>query len=65
VKIEQLTVRNFRVLKDVTFKQVTPLTVLCGANGSGKSTVFDVFAFLKESFTVGRTEPHPGDPQQR
>ncbi|MGL4745335.1 MAG: AAA family ATPase [Dermatophilaceae bacterium] len=53
MRIEQLTIRNFRVLKDVTFKDVTPLTVLCGANGSGKSTVFDVFAFLKESFTDG------------
>ncbi len=49
-RIEQLTVRNFRALKDVEFKGMTPLTVLLGPNGSGKSTVFDVFAFLSECF---------------
>ncbi len=53
MRIEQLRVRNYRVLRDVTFRNVTPLTVLCGANGSGKSTVFDVFAFLHQSFTQG------------
>ena len=50
--IEKLTVRNYRVLRDVTFDKLTPLTVLLGPNGSGKSTVFDVFAFLNEAFTT-------------
>lgn len=50
--IERLTVRNYRLLKDVTFDKLTPLTVLFGPNGSGKSTVFDVFAFLHEAFTT-------------
>lgn len=53
LRIEQLRVQNYRVLRDVTFKDLTPLTVLCGANGSGKSTVFDVFAFLNQAFTRG------------
>ena len=52
-RIERLTVRNFRVLKDVEIKDLTPLTVLLGPNGSGKSTLFDVFAFLSESFEDG------------
>lgn len=51
MRVERLSVQNYRVLRDVTFKDLTPLTVLCGANGSGKSTVFDVFAFLNQSFT--------------
>jgi predicted ATPase len=51
-RIEQLTIQNYRVLRDVTFKDLEPLTVLLGANGSGKSTVFDVFAFLHEAFTT-------------
>ena len=49
-RIEYLKVRNFRALKDVEFKQLTPMTALLGPNGSGKSTIFDVFAFLAECF---------------
>lgn len=52
-KIEYLKVRNFRALRDVEFREITPLTVLLGPNGSGKSTVFDVFAFLSECFETG------------
>lgn len=52
-RIEYLKVRNFRVLREVEFKDLTPLTVLLGPNGSGKSTVFDVFAFLAECFELG------------
>lgn len=52
-RIEYLKVQNFRALRDVEFKALTPLTVLLGPNGSGKSTVFDVFAFLSECFESG------------
>lgn len=45
-RIRDLRVKNFRVLRDVQFKDLSPMTVLLGPNGSGKSTVFDVFAFL-------------------
>ena len=44
---------NFRALKSVELKQITPLTVLLGPNGSGKSTLFDVFNFLSECFQHG------------
>ena len=52
-RIEYLKVQNFRALREVEFKELTPLTVLLGPNGSGKSTVFDVFAFLSECFESG------------
>ena len=52
-RIEYLKVQNFRALRDVEFRKLTPLTVLLGPNGSGKSTVFDVFAFLAECFESG------------
>lgn len=52
-RIESLRVQNFRALKDLELKPLTPLTVLLGPNGSGKSTVFDVFAFLSECFSTG------------
>lgn len=52
-RIEQLRVKNYRALRDVELKNITPLTVLLGPNGSGKSTIFDVFAFLSECFESG------------
>jgi predicted ATPase len=52
-RIEYLKVQNFRALREVELKDLTPLTVLLGPNGSGKSTVFDVFAFLAECFEPG------------
>jgi len=52
-RIEYLRVQNFRALRNVELKNLTPLTVLLGPNGSGKSTIFDVFAFLSECFDSG------------
>ena len=52
-RIEYLKVRNFRALKEIELKDITPLTVLLGPNGSGKSTLFDVFNFLSECFQIG------------
>ncbi len=52
-RIEYLRVENYRALRHVEFKNLTPMTVLLGPNGSGKSTVFDVFAFLSECFESG------------
>ena len=52
-RIEELSVKNYRALRDLQLKGLTPLTVFLGPNGSGKSTVFDVFAFLSECFSIG------------
>lgn len=52
-RIEYLRVENYRALRNVELKNLTPLTALLGPNGSGKSTVFDVFAFLSECFESG------------
>ena len=51
--IEALRVKNYRALRDVELKKITPLSAFLGPNGSGKSTLFDIFAFLAECFTVG------------
>lgn len=52
-RIEYLRVENYRALKRVELKAITPLTVLLGPNGSGKSTIFDVFNLLSECFQFG------------
>ena len=52
-RIESFRCENYRALKFVELKDLTPLTVLLGPNGSGKSTIFDVFNFLSECFQFG------------
>ncbi len=52
-RIEGLTIKNYRALKRLQLRNITPLTVFLGPNGSGKSTIFDVFAFLSECFSIG------------
>ena len=47
MRIEQIEIRNYRVFRDVKLTKLPPMTVIIGANGTGKSTLFDVFSFLK------------------
>lgn len=51
VKIEALRLKNFKAFKDVELRGIPPLCVLVGANGTGKSTFFSVFGFLKDALT--------------
>src|SRR6266542_3021577 len=43
--LEQLTVRNFKSIRDQKLK-LAPLNVFIGGNGSGKSNLVGVFHFL-------------------
>lgn len=52
-RIISLKVENYRALRSLELRNISPFTVFIGPNGSGKSTVFDVFAFLSECFTQG------------
>ena len=47
--IEQIAVKNYRVLQDVKIAKLPRLAVVIGANGTGKSTLFDIFSFLKDA----------------
>ena len=49
MRIEQIEIRNYRVFRDVRLTRLPPMTVVIGANGTGKSTLFDVFSFLKDA----------------
>ena len=49
MRIEQIEIRNYRVFRDVRLTRLPPVTVVIGANGTGKSTLFDVFSFLKDA----------------
>jgi predicted ATPase len=49
MQIESIRLKNFRAFQDVTMKDIPRFCVLVGANGTGKSTVFSVFAFLRDA----------------
>ena len=49
MRIEQIEIKNYRVFRDVRLTKLPPMTVVIGANGTGKSTLFDVFSFLKDA----------------
>ena len=51
MRIESLSIKNYRVLKDVKIENLSLMNVFVGANGSGKSTLFDVFGFLRDALT--------------
>jgi predicted ATPase len=51
MQIESIEIRNYRVFQNAVLKNLPKLTALIGANGTGKSTLFDVFTFLKDALT--------------
>jgi predicted ATPase len=48
VIIEKIRIENFKALKNVRLSHIPPVSVFVGRNGTGKTTLFRVFAFLKE-----------------
>lgn len=55
MQIESIRLKNFRAFKDVTLRDIPRFCVLVGANGTGKSTLFSVFAFLRDAMTTNLT----------
>ena len=50
--IEEISIKNYRVLQNVTLKGLQSNSVFLGANGSGKTTFFDVIGFLSDCLTT-------------
>ena len=49
MRIESIRLKNFKAFRDVHLTDVPRFLVLVGANGTGKTTLFDVFGFLRDS----------------
>lgn len=49
MKIESIRLQNYKVFKDSSIQNLPKMCVFLGANGSGKSTIFDVFGFLSDA----------------
>ncbi|MDR2712540.1 MAG: AAA family ATPase, partial [Clostridiales bacterium] len=51
MKIESISLKNFKAFNDAEMRDIPKLCVLVGANGSGKSSLFSVFGFLKDALS--------------
>ena len=49
MKIESIRFKNFKSFKDAELSDLPNLCIIVGANGTGKSTVFQVFQFLRDA----------------
>lgn len=48
MRIQSIRVKNFKALRDVAIRELPGFVVFVGANGTGKSTLIDVFSFLRD-----------------
>lgn len=51
MKIESMRLKNFKAFRDAELKDLPNFCVFVGANGSGKSTIFSLFGFLRDTMT--------------
>lgn len=51
MRIETVRLKNFKTFENVELVDIPAFCIVVGANGTGKSTMFDVFGFLKDSLT--------------
>ncbi len=62
MRIETIRLKNFKAFEDIEMLDIPQLCVVVGANGTGKSTLFDVFGFLKDCLTADLLDPGSGGP---
>ncbi len=51
MRIESIRLKNFKAFRDMEMTNIPYFTVIVGANGTGKSTLFSVFGFLKNALS--------------
>jgi predicted ATPase len=51
MKIESIRLKNFKSFQNTELRDIPSFCVLVGANGTGKSTLFSVFEFLKAAIS--------------
>lgn len=49
MRIENIRIRNYRLFRCLELRDLSQLTFVVGANGSGKSSLFDIFTFLRDA----------------
>lgn len=51
MKIETIRLKNFKAFEHVELLDIPSFCIVVGANGTGKTTLFDLFGFLKDCLT--------------
>lgn len=52
MQIETIEIKNYRLFREAKISNIPRMCVLVGANGTGKSTLFDVYSFLKDALSM-------------
>lgn len=52
MKISSIKIKNFKTLQNIEINELPSLAVFVGANGAGKTTMFNVLGFLKDCLTL-------------
>jgi predicted ATPase len=51
MRIESIRLKNFKSFENLVLEDLPTLAVFIGANGTGKTTLFDVFGFLRDALS--------------
>jgi predicted ATPase len=57
--LTQLRLANFRLFGKPTLVKLAPLTILCGANSAGKSSVLKALLLLRQNFDLRESMAYP------
>ncbi|MCX8491109.1 MAG: AAA family ATPase [Cyclobacteriaceae bacterium] len=49
MRIESIKIKNYKAFQDIDLSNLPELAIFVGANGVGKTTLFDVFGFLSDA----------------
>ena len=49
MRIEDIRLKNFKIFEDLHLENLPSLAIFVGANGTGKTTLFDVFGFVSDA----------------
>ena len=51
MELKSISIQNYKALQNIQLRDIPSFMVIVGANGTGKSTLFDVFGFLRDALT--------------
>ena len=52
MKVESIRLKNFKSFQNTELSNLPNFCVIVGANGTGKSTIFQIFGFLRDAMTT-------------